>query len=345
MAASAATLVFLLSLICVPSRFLTGALPPPPPTVAKPLTPPPATPSKPALPPPATAPPKPVTPPPATPSKPVLPPPATPPKLVLPRPATPPKPMSPPPATPAKPVLSPPATPPKLVLPPTKAPPKPVLPPTKAPLKPVLPPPPTLTKPVLPPPPATTAPPKPATPPRAWALMPALSPALAPAPWDEPGYQSKPVPEPVRKACVRTPFPDLCGRVLAFTVDPQRANDTRRLAEASTHAAIDAGTALAAFGYVHIGGAKNGTRLRICVRDCTVRIDAAVKNLTASAAAMKRGERAEAAKLLGEAAKGVGVCWGSCARFTGEAMVVMIKRARQFERLVMIASAIILMIV
>ena len=343
MAASAATLVFLLSLICVPSRFLTGALPPPPPTAAKPVTPPPATPSKP-VPPPPTRPPKPVSPPPATPSKPVLPPPATPPKLVLPRPATPPKPVSPPPATPAKPVLSPPATPPKLVLPPTKAPPKPVLPPTKAPLKPVLPPPPTLTKPVLPPP-ARMAPPKPATPPRAWAPMPALSPALAPAPWDEPGYQSKPVPEPVRKACVRTPFPDLCGRVLAFTVDPQRANDTRRLAEASTHAAIDAGTALAAFGYVHIGGAKNGTRLRICVRDCTVRIDAAVKNLTASAAAMKRGERAEAAKLLGEAAKGVGVCWGSCARFTGEAMVVMIKRARQFERLVMIASAIILMIV
>jgi pectinesterase inhibitor-like protein len=176
--------------------------------------------------------------------------------------------------------------------------------------------------------------------------MPALPPAaLAPIPWDEPGYQSKPVPEPVRKACGRTLFPDLCGRVLAFAADPQRANDTRHLAEASARAAIQAGTALSAFGYVYIGGAKNGTRLRLCVRDCTVRIDAAVKNMTAAVAAMKRGAKAEAGQLAGQAAKGCGVCWGSCARFTGEAMVVMIKRARQFERLVMIAGTIILMII
>jgi hypothetical protein len=168
---------------------------------------------------------------------------------------------------------------------------------------------------------------------------------MAPIPWDEPGYQSKPVPEPVRKACARTVFPDLCGRVLGFAVDPKRANDTRHLAEASARAAIQAGTAVAAFGYVYMAGAKNGTRLRLCVRDCTVRVDAAVKNMTASVAAMKRGAKAEAWQLAGEAAKGCGVCWGSCAQFTGEAMFVMIKRARQFERLLMIAGSIILMII
>ncbi|CAM0877655.1 unnamed protein product [Alopecurus aequalis] len=215
-ATSPATLVFLLSLICIPSRFLTGALPAPPPTVANPVTPPPATPS--------------------------------------------------------------------------------------------------------------------------------LAPALPPAPWDEPGYPSKPVPEPVRKTCARTPFPNLCGRVLAYAVDPQRANDTRHLAEVATGAAIKAGTALAAFGYVHIAGAQNATRLRLCVSDCTVHVGGAVKNLTAAAADLKQGERSEAVHLMGDAAKGLGVCFGSCAMFAGEAMVVMSKRALQLEKLIMIASSIIAII-
>ncbi|KAF0912303.1 hypothetical protein E2562_013983 [Oryza meyeriana var. granulata] len=101
---------------------------------------------------------------------------------------------------------------------------------------------------------------------------------MAPAPWQSvPGYGSQPVPKPVMRVCVQTPFPDLCARALSFRVDPKSARDTRRLAELSTRVAIDAGTALAAFG---------------------------------------------------------------CARFAGEAMVLMQRRARQFEKLVIVAAAI-----
>nr|XP_020171312.1 vegetative cell wall protein gp1-like [Aegilops tauschii subsp. strangulata] len=329
-AASPATLVFLLSLICAPSRFLTGALPPPPPTPPKPVIPYPTTPPKPVMPAPTT-PPKPVMPAPTTPPKPVMPAPTTPPKPVMPAPTMPPKPVMPAPTTPPKPVMPVPTTPPKPVTPP------PVTPPKYAP-KPVLPPPATPTKPVLPPP--VTAP-KPVTPPIA---MPPTT-ALAPAPWDEPGYGSNPIPEEIKSVCRRRPFPQLCARALAFVVDPQRVNDTRWLAETSLRIAIEAGTGLAAFGWVNLGGAPSGTRLRMCVRDCTVRVDAAVKNLTASQVALRRGELREAVQTLGEAAKGCGMCWGSCASFTGEVMQVMVKRAKDFQKLVMVASSVILIII
>ncbi|KAF7045316.1 hypothetical protein CFC21_054433 [Triticum aestivum] len=287
-AASPATLVFLLSLICAPSRFLTGALPPPPLAPPKPVMPAPTTPPKPVMPAPTT-PPKPVMPAPTTPPKPVTPPPVKAPKPVTPPPATPPKPLPPPPATPTKPVLPPPVTAPKPVMPPIAMPP-------------------------------TTA--------------------LAPAPWDEPSYGSNPIPEEIKTVCRRTPFPQLCGRALGFVVDPQRVNDTRWLAETSLRIAIEAGTGLAALGWVNLGGAPSGTRLRMCVR-----VDAAVKNLTASQAALRRGDLRVAVQTLGDAAKGCGICWGSCASFTGEVMQVMIKRARQFEKLVMVAGSVILIII
>lgn len=170
--------------------------------------------------------------------------------------------------------------------------------------------------------------------------------AMAPAPWQPvPGYAAQPLPKPLMKACVQTPFPDLCARALSFRVDPKAASDLRRLTELSTRVAIEAGTALASFGYVHAAGAKNDTRLRLCVRECAVRVDAAVKSLNASASALRRGARGEAMQLLGEAANGCGVCWGSCARFTGEAMHVMQKRARQFEKLVRIAIALLQLLI
>ncbi|PNT73861.1 pectinesterase inhibitor 10-like [Brachypodium distachyon] len=231
--------------------------------------------------------------------------------------------------------MPPPLTKPKPMTPPAPktAPKPPVMPPPKTPSKPVIPPPKTPSKPVLPPPSKALVPPAP---------MPM---AMPPVPWEGPGYESRPIPEQVQKVCRLTLFPDLCGRVLSFAVDPQRANDTRRLAEAAARAAISAGTTLVAFGYVNAAGAKNGTRLRMCVRDCTVLVDLSVKNLTASVAALKRGQKAEAAKMAGDAAKGFGICWGSCAKFTGEAMVVITKRAKELERLIMIVGSIILMII
>jgi hypothetical protein len=78
--------------------------------------------------------------------------------------------------------------------------------------------------------------------------------------------------------------------------------DARHLAEASARAAIQAGMVMAAFGYVYMVGAKNGTRLRLCVRDCTIRVDATVKNMTAPVAAMKRGAKLEGVQLVGQAA-------------------------------------------
>ncbi|KAL6638205.1 hypothetical protein ACP70R_025777 [Stipagrostis hirtigluma subsp. patula] len=176
------------------------------------------------------------------------------------------------------------------------------------------------------------------------AVAPVRGPAMAPAPAQaRPGWGligAVALPKPLMRACVQTPFPAECARAISPRVDPRRAADVRRLTEVSMRVAIEAGTALAAFGYVHIGGARNGTRMRQCVRDCTVRVDAAVRSMNASAAAMKRGAHDEALQLLGGAANGMGACWGSCARFTGEAMHVMQRRARQLEKLIKIASAI-----
>ncbi|KAL6893752.1 hypothetical protein ACP4OV_007850 [Aristida adscensionis] len=172
---------------------------------------------------------------------------------------------------------------------------------------------------------------------------PAMAPATAPAPALAPGWGylgAVALPKPLMKACVQTPFPDECARSMSRRVDPRRAADVRRLTDVSMRVAIEAGTALAAFGYVHVAGARNGTRLRQCVRDCTVRVDAAVKSMNASAVAVRRGAGIEAMQLMGGAANGLGACWGSCARFTGEAMRIMHRRARHLHKLIKIASGI-----